>query len=49
MSSKFNAALAVPPQGFCQLPDLVPGGQVADDRVADPAGEREGARDAAKG
>jgi len=23
MSSKFNAALAVPPQGFCHLPDLV--------------------------
>ena len=22
MSSKFNSALAVPPQGFCQLPDL---------------------------
>ena len=21
MSSKFNAALAVPPQGFCRLPD----------------------------
>lgn len=26
MSSKFNAALAVPPQGFCRLPGLAPGG-----------------------
>jgi AhpD family alkylhydroperoxidase len=26
MSSKFNAALAVPPQGFCRLPSPAPGG-----------------------
>lgn len=25
MSSKFNSALAVPPQGFCQLPKLIAG------------------------
>lgn len=25
MSSKFNAALAVPPQGFCRLPDITEG------------------------
>lgn len=25
MSSKFNSALAVPPQGFCQLPKLTAG------------------------
>jgi AhpD family alkylhydroperoxidase len=25
MSSKFNSALAVPPQGFCQLPELAAG------------------------
>ena len=24
MSAKFNSALAVPPQGFCRLPDLAP-------------------------
>ena len=32
MSSKFNAALDVPPQGFCQVPDLQSGRTVQSDR-----------------
>ncbi|NIA68438.1 carboxymuconolactone decarboxylase family protein [Pelagibius litoralis] len=39
MSSKFNAALDVAPQGFCHVPNLVPG----------PEGDREVGRDAAGG
>lgn len=41
MSSKFNAALEVPPQGFCHVPQLVPG----QDAARKPGAER----DAAKG
>ncbi|TVR96226.1 MAG: carboxymuconolactone decarboxylase family protein [Rhodospirillales bacterium] len=35
MSSKFNSALAVPPQGFCKIPS----------RSGDPAGSRHGSSD----
>lgn len=41
MSSKFNAALDVPPQGFCHVPQLVPG--------QDAARKTEAQRDAAEG
>ena len=32
LSSKFNAALGVPPQGFCELPTLLPGNRAPTDR-----------------